>query len=166
MDEGWREFGQVVAFGADIADADIMGPDSERAEAASEGVFGEGLRFHWVGFAVDGPRAVWQGTEGSNQGAGEEAVGGAGGQHDVIRIAARDLGEEFRAVHGVGPGLDDGQVNRVRLSSRGWGLRVASCRLQVESCGRFEEFKVWIHRMSLLFGLRGGLCRPTLMQPG
>ena len=30
-----------------------------------------------------------------------------------------------------------------------------------------EECKVWRrHRMSLLFGLRGGRCRPTLMQPG
>ena len=39
--EGVGEGGQVVAFGAAVADLDVVGADSEGAKAAGEGAEGE-----------------------------------------------------------------------------------------------------------------------------
>ncbi len=41
--EGFGEIGEVVAFGLGVADAEVMGTDSERTQAAGESGFGKRL---------------------------------------------------------------------------------------------------------------------------
>ena len=94
------ERSEKVTFGPAVADSHGLGADAEGAEAAGEARFVE--RFPAVG---SGPGAVWQGTKGSDQGTGKEAVGGGLGEDEA------DVGQEGKVMvlGGIGLGIETGE---------------------------------------------------------